>query len=29
MWFTDVKIDLAFVSCKTLTADPLDLTEMA
>jgi hypothetical protein len=29
MWFTDVKIHLAFVSCNTLTADPLDLTEKA
>ena len=25
--FTDVRITLAFVSCDTLTADPLDLTE--
>jgi hypothetical protein len=29
LWFTDVKIHLAFVSCNTLTADPLDLTEKA
>jgi hypothetical protein len=29
MWFTDVEIHLAFVSCKTLTADPLDVTEKA
>jgi hypothetical protein len=25
--FTDVKIQLAFVRCDTLTADPLDLSE--
>jgi hypothetical protein len=25
--FTDVKIDLAFVRCDRLTADPLDLRE--
>lgn len=29
LWFTDVKINLAFVSCNTLTADPLDITERA
>ncbi|MFI7601899.1 DUF6114 domain-containing protein [Actinoplanes sp. NPDC049681] len=27
LWFTDVKIQLAFVRCDTLTADPLKLTE--
>ncbi|MEV4640056.1 DUF6114 domain-containing protein [Actinoplanes sp. NPDC049548] len=27
LWFTDVKIHLAFVRCDTLTADPLKLTE--
>jgi hypothetical protein len=27
--FTDVRITLSFVSCDTLTADPLDLTETA
>jgi hypothetical protein len=27
--FTDVRITLTFVSCDTLTADPLDLTETA
>lgn len=27
LWFTDVKINLAFVRCDTLTADPLKLTE--
>jgi hypothetical protein len=25
LWFTDVTIDLAFVRCDTLTADPLDV----
>jgi hypothetical protein len=27
LWFTDVKINLAFVSCGTLTAAPLGVTE--
>jgi len=27
MYFSDVKIDLAFVSCDTLKAEPLDVTE--
>ncbi|MFI1997000.1 hypothetical protein [Actinoplanes sp. NPDC020271] len=27
LWFTNVTIDLAFVSCDTLTADPLQITE--
>jgi len=27
LWFTDVKIDLAFVRCDTLTADPLSVVE--
>ncbi|MEV6597857.1 DUF6114 domain-containing protein [Actinoplanes sp. NPDC051346] len=27
LWFTDVKIQVAFVRCDTLTADPLKLTE--
>ncbi|OJF09598.1 DUF6114 domain-containing protein [Couchioplanes caeruleus] len=27
LWFTDVKIQLAFVRCDTLTAEPLKLTE--
>jgi hypothetical protein len=27
LWFTDVTINLAFVRCDTLTADPLKLTE--
>jgi hypothetical protein len=27
LWFTDVKINLAFVRADTLHADPLDLTE--
>jgi len=27
--FTDVRIQLAFVRCDTLTADPLDLSEKA
>ncbi|MEV4703083.1 DUF6114 domain-containing protein [Actinoplanes sp. NPDC049316] len=27
LWFTDVTINLAFVRCDTLTADPLDLSE--
>jgi hypothetical protein len=27
LWFTDVKINLAFVRCDTLTAKPLDLSE--
>jgi hypothetical protein len=29
LWFTDVKIQLAFVRCDTLTADPLDVRELA
>ncbi|WP_412750453.1 DUF6114 domain-containing protein [Krasilnikovia sp. M28-CT-15] len=29
LWFTDVKIHLAFVRCDTLTADPLKLIEKA
>jgi len=29
LWFTDVKIQLAFVRCDTLTADPLKITEPA
>jgi Family of unknown function (DUF6114) len=28
LWFTDVKISLAFVRCDTLTAKPLDLSEL-
>jgi hypothetical protein len=27
LWFTDVKIQLAFVRCDTLTASPLNLSE--
>jgi hypothetical protein len=27
LWFTDVKIDLAFVRADTLHADPLNITE--
>ncbi|GAA4602646.1 hypothetical protein BJY16_004316 [Actinoplanes octamycinicus] len=27
LWFTNVTIDLAFVSCDTLTADPITITE--
>ena len=27
LWFTDVTINLAFVRCDTLTADPLKLSE--
>ena len=27
LWFTDVTINLAFVRCDTLTAEPLDLSE--
>jgi hypothetical protein len=29
LWFTDVKINLAFVRCDTLTADPLRITPRA
>ncbi|MET0491716.1 MAG: DUF6114 domain-containing protein [Actinoplanes sp.] len=29
LWFTDVKINLAFVRCDTLTADPLRINEKA
>ncbi len=29
LWFTDVRIDLAFVECDRLTADPLDIRELA
>lgn len=27
LWFTDVTIDLAYVQCDVLTADPLDITK--
>jgi hypothetical protein len=27
LWFTDAKIQLNFVRCDTLTADPLSVTE--
>jgi hypothetical protein len=27
LWFTDVKIQLTFIRCDTLTGDPLNLTE--
>ncbi|WP_067500661.1 DUF6114 domain-containing protein [Actinoplanes sp. TFC3] len=29
LWFTDVRIDLAFIRCDALNADPLDLSEKA
>jgi hypothetical protein len=29
LWFTDVKINLNFVGCDTLTADPFDITARA